>query len=382
MTRARWTTAGLVAVFVVLIAGAAASVAILWSRRTASAASDAATRTAQVDAGAVVRTIVAMRSDDVRHVELLGEARPMATVTLYAKVSGYLKTIAVDVGDHVKMGQVVATIESPETDRALLGAKADFDNRAATAARIAKLLDHKYVSPQEAEQAKTDAAVAEQRVASLSEQQAYETLKAPLTGTVTARFADPGALMQSAASSQTSALPVVTVAQTDSLRVLIYLDQADASLVHRGARATIGLTERPDIHIVGTVARVSGELDPKTRKMLVEVDVDNRVGEIIAGSFVQVRLDVPTTARIQAPAEALTVRQGHTLVGVVDPDATIHFREATVLSNDGQTVIFGSGVSAGDRLAINVGSAIADGARVQVDTSGRATAAAGRGTPK
>src|SRR6185312_11402965 len=135
------------------------------------------------------------------------------------KVAGYIKTVAVDVGDRVKANDVVATIESPETDRALDAAQADYDNKQLTSSRIAQLLQRKLVSPQEADQARTEAAVAKERLEGLHEQQGYETLRAPFAGRVTARFADPGALAQNAASSQTSALPVVTVSQTDALRV-------------------------------------------------------------------------------------------------------------------------------------------------------------------
>src|SRR5262249_46655958 len=161
-----------------------------------------------------IRTTTAQMPTGNPSVELIGEARPFAAVTLYAKVSGYLKSVSVDMGDRVKAGQVLAVIESPETDRAYSAAKEDFDNKQVKAQRIAKLLDKKFASPDEADQARTEAAVARERLAGLEEQRAYETLRAPFDGRVTARFADPGALVQNAASSQTSALPVVTVAQT------------------------------------------------------------------------------------------------------------------------------------------------------------------------
>lgn len=285
---------GITVIMTVLVLVAAALVLLLWTRRTASAAHESAARSTVLDDGSVVRATTVSQSSPIHQLTLLGEARPFATVTVYAKVSGYLQSIRVDVGDHVSAGQVIATIESPETDRALAGAKADYDNKEVTAARVAQLLAKKFVSPQEEDQARTEAAVGKERVAALAEQQRYETLRAPLTGTVTARFADPGALMQNAASSQTSALPVVTIAENERLRVLMYMDQADASSVKKGTRVDITLTEQPGVSIPGVVARVSGELDPKTRKMLTEIDVDNRNGVIVAGSLVQVRVDVPS----------------------------------------------------------------------------------------
>ncbi len=213
----------------------------------------------------------------------------------------------------------------------------------------------------------------------LREEQGYETLRAPFAGTVTARYADPGALVQSAATSQTSALPVVTVSQIGRLRVLAYLDQEDAALVHPGTPATVTLTERPDVHIAAPVARMSGELDPKTRKMLAEVDVDDRDGVIVPGSFVQVQIDVSAPALPQAPAEALVVRGGKTFVAVVDESNRVHFAPVTVASNDGKSVMFSNGVAPGQKLALSIGSAVAEGAPVQVDTAAGGSSATSAG---
>jgi membrane fusion protein, multidrug efflux system len=354
----------------VLIVVAAGAVWLLGARRTSALAAEARERTALASHGTVTRTALVAASPAVRSVELLGEARPFASVTLYAKVAGYLKTVAVDVGDRVDAGSTVATIESPETDRALLSAKADFENKQLDASRIAQLLTKKMVSPQEADRARTEAAMASERLEGLREQQGYETLRAPFAGRITARFADPGALVQSAATSQTSALPVVTVSKTDSLRIFIYLDQADAASARRGTPATVALTERPGVKLAATISRVAGELDPKTRKMLAELDLNNRDGAIVPGSFVQVRIDFPSASRPQAPVEALLVRGGKTFVGALDSDARVHLVPVVVAANDGRALTFASGVAVGQRLALSLGSAVADGDRVQVDSAG------------
>ena len=351
---------------IVLLLGGMAAVRMLWARRTAYGAAEAATRKNEVAKGNRVRMVTVTESPAVRRVDLLGEARPYESVTLYAKVAGYLKTVSVDVGSRVKTGDVLATIESPETDRALLGAKADYDNKRVTADRVATLLQRKLVSAQEADQARTEAAVAEQRLEALKEQQGYETLRAPFDGRVTARFADPGALAQSAATSQTSALPVVTVAMIDSLRVLIYLDQSDAASAHAGTPVTVTADERRDVRIPARVSRVSGELDPKTRKMLAEVDIANHDGAVVAGSFIPVRVELPDVPKPQAPAEALLVRGAQTFVGTVDEQSRVHLTPVTVVSNDGRIVTFGSGVVAGARIALNLESATADGDHVEV----------------
>ncbi len=368
---------------VVLLLGGAIAVRMLWTRRTAYGAAEAATRKNEVARGTRVRMVAVTESPAVRAVDLLGEARPDESVTLYAKVAGYLKTVTVDVGSRVATGDVLATIESPETDRALLAAKADYDNKRVTADRVATLLQRKMVSAQEADQARTEAAVAEQRLEALKEQQGYETLRAPFSGRVTARFADPGALAQSAATSQTSALPVVTVSKIDTLRLFIYLDQSDAASTHAGTPVTVTTDERRDIHVSARISRVSGELDPKTRKMLAEVDIENRDGLVVAGSFIPVRVDLPDTPKPQAPAEALLVRGAQMFVGTVDDQSHVHLRPVTIVNNDGRIVTFGSGVAAGDRVALNLESSTADGDHVEIapDTTSSAAAAAAASKP-
>jgi hypothetical protein len=111
---------------------------------------------------------------------------------------------------------------------------------------------------------------------------------------------------------------------------------------------------------------MSGQLDPKTRKMVAEVDVNDRAGTIVPGGFVQVDLGLPNTAKPQAPVEALVVRGGKTYVGVIDDSSRIHFHAVTIAQNDGRTLTFADGVQPGERLALSLGSAIADGALVRV----------------
>ena len=121
-------------------------------------------------------------------------------------------------------------------------------------------------------------------------------------------------------------------------------------------------------------------LDAKTRKMVAEVDVNDRDGRIVPGGFVQVLLDVPTVARPEAPAEALVVRGTSTYVGLIDSTAHVHLIPVTVASNDGKTVTFGSGVVAGQRIALSLGGTVPDGALVQVaDNPPTATSTETRG---
>ena len=181
------------------------------------------------------------------------------------------------------------------------------------------------MSAAEAETQVGVAQVADAQVATLAQQKSYEVLRAPFAGTVTARFADPGALVQAATGAQTGALPLVTISTPERLRVYVYVPQHDAGFVKVGDRALVTLPERADVQIEGQVARRSDELDPRTRMMLVEVDVDNRDGRIVAGSFVTVMLTFAMPPEIMVPVEALVLNGQKASVFVLDGD-TVHAR--------------------------------------------------------
>lgn len=319
----------------------------------------------EAKAGPHVEVISVRKSDPDRNLTLVGEARPFASVTLYAKVSGYLKSLKVDKGDRVKKDQVLGVIESPEIDKNYQGALADSQNKTAIARRMKLLRARNLVSPQEDDQADSDAKVAKSKLDSLAVLKSYETLRAPFDGTVTARYADPGALVQNAENSQTSALPVVTISQVDKLRVYIYVDQKDAAFIQIGGPAKVSVAERPDLNLAATVTRVSGELDPKTKMLLTEIDIDNKEGKLVPGSFVEVNLHLIVPEQLEVPAQALVIMQGKSYVVTVDTEDHIHYREVRVGDNDGQRVTLLGGVEEHERVALNLGSQWAEGSHIR-----------------
>jgi RND family efflux transporter MFP subunit len=325
-------------------------------------------------AGPVVVVVVAAHaSPPERTLVLQAEARPFLSATLYAKVSGYLREITVDKGDQVTANQVLALIEAPEIDRQYQAALADANYKRANARRYENLVGSGVVSVQDADLAVTQSDVSVANLRTQGTQRAYEVLRAPFNGTVTARFADPGALVQNATSAQTGALPVVTVAQLDRLRVYVYLAQADAAFVHVGNVADIRVPERPGRTYKASVTRISGELDPRTRMMLTELDVDNQAGEIVPGSFIEASLAIKTPPYVEIPSEALVLRNDtKTFVAVVSPDRKVHFQPVIVAYDDGQVVRLISGLSAGQKVALNLGDSVAEGAIVRPESSPQA----------
>ncbi|HEY2729240.1 MAG TPA: efflux RND transporter periplasmic adaptor subunit [Polyangia bacterium] len=351
---------------IVMVAATVLGVVGLGTHRVSQARAEAGAREEEASHGARVRVSKAVTSLAVRKLVLQGEARAFAAVTLYAKVSGYLKNLKVDKGDHVKANQVLATIEAPELDKQIQSASADAKNKRVNAKRFEALAPSNMVSAQEVEAAQTGAAVAEANQAAWSTQGGYRVLRAPFAGVVTARFADPGALIQSATAGQSGALPVVSIANADRLRVYVYLDQSSAPFVHLGDVAEVRAPERAGFVRKATVTRAAGELAPKTRTMLTEIDVDNQDGAILPGSFVNVTLELKVPALVQVPVEALVIKGDKTFVAVVDADKRLHHLPVVVADDDGATVRLVSGLRGGERVALNLGNEIEDGAPVQV----------------
>lgn len=348
----------------VVVALAAGALYLLWSAKQQRLEGEAKDRAALVEKGPLVATAVSAHGPEVRRVTLVGEALPYKTATLYAKVSGYLTRIAVDAGDHVRAGQFIAEINSPELDAQYRAATASLENRERLANRTRDLADKGFFSQQALDNADTDVKTQADVVKEIRTMQEYRTLTAPFDGVVTARFADPGALVTNAATNRASAQPVVTISDTSRLRVTVYVDQSDARYVKVGTEVEITDSGNPDTKVTGKVSRVSGELDPKTRTMLTQVDFDNSKRTFIAGSFVTVSLLIPTKSFVEIPAGALITREGKSYVGVLDGDGRVKFTPVEAAGTDGKVIRIASGLADGVTVALNLPNTVSDGAKV------------------
>jgi RND family efflux transporter MFP subunit len=336
----------------------------LGSHRRSLAREDAETRAATIRKGPRVRVATVKKTAGVRRLTLQGEARAFAEVTIFAKVAGFLQNLRVDRGDRVKKDQLIATVNAPELDHQYVAAVADAKNKRINAKRLSALQPSGVVSAQELDSGLAAAGVADANEAALATQRGYRVIRAPFDGIVTARFADPGTLIQSAATGQSGAVPIVAVAKDDKLRVFVYVDQGSAASVRPGDAATITVAERPGWSRKASVSRTTGSLSPRTRTMQTEVDVENTDGAIVPGSYVDVELAIEVPRLLEIPAEALITRGDKTQVAIVH-DGTVHYRAVVVANDDGQVARLASGVAEGDRVALNLGSEVEDGSAVQ-----------------
>lgn len=310
-----------------------------------------------------VATVV--KGPEERQITLLGDTRAYQVATLYGKVGGYLKSVSVDRGDRVKAGQILAQVESAETDRQFDAAMSDLENKRKNAERENELVKRGWTSVQSADQANTAFRMAQASMEQLAVMKSYEVLRAPFDGTVTARFVDVGALVQSSVTNQTSNQPVMTIADMSRLRVDVYVEQKDVPFVRVGDLADITDGSNPDRKVQARIARTAEQLDPRTRTLFVELDVDNTNGFLMPGSFAYVTLHVPVPSFPEVPVTGLVVRGTRTFIANVGADSTVKLQPVKVASTDGMRASLAEGGRVGQRVALDLPDEVADGSRVR-----------------
>lgn len=246
---------------------------------------------------------------DLRYsVTLPANIAPWYQTTLYAKVSGYLKWIGADKGDRVKKGQTLALIDAPEIEEQYRQAVADFKIKKLTYERLANVWKENpdVIAKQDVDAAEAAYEGARHLMEQRSALRDYTKVRAPYDGMITARFADPGALIQVATSSATGAIPLFTIMDLDTVRVYTNVPQEDVPLVKVGTPAIVRVKELPGREFTGSVTRTTLALDPSTRTMLAEIDLPNQDHALQPGSFAEVTLTLrQSPGALVVPAGAI-----------------------------------------------------------------------------
>lgn len=321
-----------------------------------------------------------MRAAALQTLMLPGDIQAYQRAGIYARTSGYLKAWHADIGTHVRSGQLLAEIEAPEVDAQLEQARSDAAMASAnyqiakvTADRWADLLAKNAVSKQSAQenlsimkarQATLSAALA--NVRRLEQLQSYEKVYAPFDGVITARNVDVGALIDAGNTGQPAAL--FELAETDRLRIFADVPQHDAPYVAPGTHAQLSLSQFPGRKFGGTVARTSGAIDPRTRTLRVEVDMDNPDGVLLPGAFAQVSLTLAhANPGLSLPANTLLFRPQGVQVAVVDASGVVSLRAVTLGRDFGTRVEIRDGLAGNERVVLNPSDAISVGQAVRID---------------
>jgi RND family efflux transporter MFP subunit len=298
---------------------------------------------------------------------------------IYARTDGYLKKWYVDIGAHVKAGQLLADIETPEVDQQLDQARADLNTAQAnyqlsqiTAERYQGLAHSDSVSKQDVDNATSDFAAKKAMVASaqsnmkrLEELQSFEKIYAPFDGVITARNTDIGHLINSGAG--TPATELFHIAAVQTLRVYVNVPQQYSPSAKPGLTADLTFQEFPGRRFKGTLVRTAEAIDQASRTLLVEVDVDNRTGELLPGAYTEVHLKVPSGPPAYIlPVSALIFRSAGLQVGTVQNGNKAALVNITLGRDMGNEVEVVSGLNAGDFVIVNPPDSLISGETVRV----------------
>jgi RND family efflux transporter MFP subunit len=358
----------------------------------------------------VVDTAVAQKRDVKDTVTLAGTTTPYLQVTLYARTTGYLRRLTVDIGDAVHQGELIAQLEVPEMETQIAekkaalreaeagleeaGAKLEQSRAEAEFADInlrrlksihdrdADVLPQQDVDQARASQgvalgkeksaetgvhaAETAIAAAKATLETIETLARYAVIRAPMSGIVTQRFVDPGALIQVASTSRTQTAPVVTIAQLDRLRIFVDAPEPSSPFVHAGTPATIELTDLPNEKIESLVTRISEALDPSSRTMRVEVDIENPKRRLRPGMTARVTLMVrDLRGAITVPVNAVRTQGNSNTVYVLDGDRARAAR-VTLGIESPEWIQIVTGLQGGETVITSAAGELKEGVHVRV----------------
>ncbi len=370
-SRKPWLVAGiaLIAVAIVFTSG-------VWSRVKARRALRA--ETAQV-ARQAVSVVSPRRTAPAQEIILPGNVQPFITSPIYSRTNGYLKKWYFDIGAHVKQGQLLAVIETPEVDQQLQQSISNLNTAKANLA-LAEITKNRYeglvkdnavpqqavdnaVGAYNANQATVEANQA--NVKQLEALQSFERIYAPFDGVITARNIDIGDLINSGSSGGVKT-DLFHMAQPGTLRVYVNVPEEYSQSVKDGMTADLSLAEFPERKFQGKLVRTADAINMTTRTLLIEVDVDNPKGTLLTGSYAEVHLAVPTQASTYLlPVNTLIFRSEGLRVGIVK-DGKVVLATVTPGHDFGNEIEIVSGLKADDQVIINPPDSIVSGQAVQI----------------
>jgi RND family efflux transporter MFP subunit len=358
-----------IAVAVLLISG-------IWSRVKASTTLRAETAQAALPAVSVVSPKQTAPTDEII---LPGNVQPFITSPIYSRTNGYLKKWYFDIGAHVKQGQLLALIETPEVDQQLqqarsnlLTAQANLELASITKNRYQGLLKSNAVSQQDADNAagtynankaivEADKAAVEQYSALVS----FEKIYAPFDGVITARNTDIGDLINSGSGTGVKT-DLFHIAQPGKLRVYVNVPEEYSQGIKSGMTADLSLAEFPGRKFQGKLVRTAEAINVTTRTLLVEIDVDNPTGTLLTGSYAEVHLAVPTQAStFLLPVNTLIFRSEGLHVATVK-DGKVVLTAVTPGHDFGNQIEIVAGLKPDDQVIINPPDSIVSGQAVQI----------------
>jgi len=313
--------------------------------------------------------------------ELPGRLEAYSRAPIYARVNGYLKIWKFDIGARVKAGELLAEIETPDLDQQLQQARADLNTAQAneklaeiTAERWQKILKSNAVSKQDVDEKVGDLAAKRAAVASArANVERYVATKnftrivAPFDGSVTARNTDVGALINAGTAAGQE---LFVISDTRKLRAYVNVPQTYVPDIQPGTNADLTVPERPGKTFAAAIETSSQAVSAGSGTTLMQLVVDNASGELLPGSYVNARLQLPANAAaLSVPSSALIFDAKGLSVATVGADNRVAVKPVTIARDLGSVIEIGSGLGAEDRVIQNPPDGIANGAEVRIAAS-------------
>jgi RND family efflux transporter MFP subunit len=348
----------------------------------------------QANAETVVNVATVHPNEKMVDLVLPGSVEANRATTMYARSNGFLGQWFVDIGDHVVKGQRLAIIETPDVDQQLRTAqgqlnqaKANFELARATAVRWQELYERKVVSAQDndTQQSGYLAAAAAQSAAQATVNQLealvnFNTIIAPFDGVITYRYLDIGALVSAGSGSAGTA--IYDLAQTDPLRIYVYLPQSNAPDIRVGITAKLLVREYPGREFIATVTRTAGAIDPASRTLLTELQIPNKEGTLYAGMYGEIEFSLHgggAGTPIVVPANAFMFRPEGPQVVVVRGNK-IHWQTLEVGRDYGTYLEALTGLKDGDQVVVNPSDDLEEGMQVKTQPAPVENTTSGTGT--
>jgi RND family efflux transporter MFP subunit len=329
-----------------------------------------------------VTVVEPTQTSSAPELNLPGNVHANQQTSVYARIDGYIQRWYADIGAHVQQGQVLAEIEAPQIDANLRMAQAQLELAEANlklaqanAARSQQLFQNHVNSQQEldtvlateqVQMANRDNAAASLK--SAEAMKAYEQIRAPFAGTISARFIDVGSLVTSGSNANIPKL--FDLVQSDPVRVYVDVPQADVSSVKPGTPATISVDEYPGQAFAGTVARDAGAFDPRSRTLLLEIDAPNPDGRLYAGMYAHAKFVLPKPApALLVPDNAILIDAKGPRVVTVDRSDRIQIKPVTLGRDYGTKTEILGGLDAQDRVVQNPADDLHEGMPVSIQST-------------
>jgi RND family efflux transporter MFP subunit len=383
------TRKAVVGLVVVLIAAVVLAAIGMFARVHANSALAQRTDAAAAPTVTLAPAMAGAPSDEV---VLPGNVTAYTDSPIYARTDGYLEHWYADIGAKVKKGELLAIISTPELDKQVAQAQSDLataqanaNNAHTQAQRYSDLVKSNAVSQQDTDtfvnQASATASTVKSAQANLQrlvQLQSFEKVYAPFDGVVTAREVDTGQLISSG-SGQTAGTELFHLQALQTLRVYTDVPQVFSQTIKRGMKVGLTFPEYPGRTFEGTLVRTADAIDPVSRTLLVEVDLNNQAGQLMPGALAQVHLKTPAPAQTYiVPASALIFRRQGMQVATVTQDSNgsvAHLVSVGIGEDDGATVQIVSGLNPSDKIVQDPPDSLIDGEKVTIVSPGSSESA-------